>query len=132
MGHWDDIPDDLVPDPEDLAKLHVIVAQIREAVKVRHDLEEALSRSSGGHRLGLRPFESTIGKTTNSIDPKTYEKEHERLAAQVMSVASGLKTQELRDFLTKGPGAHSARIKRFLPDIAGGPKGRYLPTVKIC
>jgi hypothetical protein len=139
MGNWDDIPDDLVPDKDELGTLHLIVAEIREAVKIRHDLEEALSRTNQERRLNLRPFESTIGKSTKSIDPKIYEKEHQKLAAHVMGLVKALKTEGLKDFLVNGitrpvpgdrfdnlPKVGSGRIQRFLPDISGGPKGEYL------
>jgi hypothetical protein len=135
MGHWDDIPDDLVPDPDELGTLHLIVAEIREAVKIRHDLEEALSRTNQERRLAKdpRPFESIMGKTTKSIDPKIYEKEHQKTAARVMGLVKALKTEKLKDFLVNGitrpvpgdrfdnlPKVGSGRIKRFLPDISGG------------
>ena len=134
MSHWDDIPDALVPDPADLPTLRQIVSDIREAIKVRHDLEEALSRKSGERRLAQRPFESDIGKKTSSTDPAIYNSEHQKLAGKIMNLINTLASQELKDFLStqgvdrydKSASGHSARIKRFLPNVSGGPGGQYL------
>jgi hypothetical protein len=110
MGNWDNIPDALVPDPGELPLLNDIVVAIREAVLIRHDLEEALSRRSKERRLQQRAFESGIGKKTNSIDPKVYVTEHMRLAQKINTLIYALTTDELKTFLKQN-------IRRFMPDI---------------
>jgi hypothetical protein len=110
MGHWDDIPDELWPDPGDLPVLDQIVVLIREAVLIRHDLEEGQSRRSKERRLQQRAFESAIGKKTKSIDRKVYLAEHKKLALQIDALIFALKADELKTFLKK-------HIRRFMPDI---------------
>jgi hypothetical protein len=110
MGIWDDIPGQLVPDASELSTLDHIVVLIREAVLIRHDLEEALSRSGKERTLQHRSFESGIGQKTKSINPKIYAAEHERLKAHIRGLIDALTTDELKTFLKNN-------MKRFMPDI---------------
>jgi hypothetical protein len=110
MGNWDDIPGELVPDPSELPILGHIVVLIRQAVLIRHDLEEALSRSGKERRLRQGSFESGIGQKTKSIDPKLYAAEHEKLKAHIGGLIDALATDELKTFLKKN-------MKRFMPDM---------------
>src|SRR5215204_6239711 len=119
MGNWDDIPDAYVPDVKELPTLHHIVILIREAVAIRHDLQDALTINAGERQLRPPTFISGVFKRTNSKYPKVYVAEHKKLQGEVNQLIQALTTQKLKDFLTKN-------IKRFMPDISGGKPLRRL------
>ena len=62
--------------------LTAIVTEVRESVRIRHDLELALAVFRRQRYLSRR-FESDIGKSKKSLDPKIYIDEHKKIATSV-------------------------------------------------
>jgi hypothetical protein len=113
-NEYQDVPTDLIPMTADLWSLQMIVIDIKETAKIRHDFQHLLASQEGaGRRLHPLGWESNFANTFRP-DAKTLAglaAEHKRLSQDALTYATQIKgNSKLGRFMLDN-------LMRLFPDI---------------